>query len=313
MAQPTLHAWYSAEQVVSFFGEPNEAQQLCNGQWLIFATDVVCMTEIGQPPRAPHFKPASRFCWVADQPYQVNDQSECRFVPREVLASPDARNAIHLFVRPPNARQYLYAGKLSPSHVQSPEPENPGRAWFDLKPALPSSVWVGLGLQLGHLDFIAVERALDRLRRPTTVHDRLDVLQQLVEYWHGPISPDDGISDAEIGGVALPLPLRWWYRWAGKRTEVMSGQNFLFVPRDDRYRCRTLAAIDGRLHFQVENQGVYQWATLPVGDDPPVFGRYQCHGRWAREQTRAVRAPDPHLLVRGGDVPCQLWRFGRRA
>ena len=55
----------------------------------------------------------------------------------------------------------------------------------------------------------------------------------------------------------------------------MSGQNFLFVPRDYRYRFRILAVIDGRLHFHVENQGVYQWTTLPDGDDPPVFGRYK--------------------------------------
>jgi hypothetical protein len=61
MAQPQLYTWYSAEQAISFFGRPAEAQPLCNGQWLIFAADVVCMTEIGTPQRAPHFKQASRF------------------------------------------------------------------------------------------------------------------------------------------------------------------------------------------------------------------------------------------------------------
>ena len=86
-------------------------------------------------------------------------------------------------------------------------------AWFDLNQALPSSVWVRLGLSLGNLDFVAVDRALDRLRRPTTIHDRLDILHQLVDYWHGPIRPEDGMSDDEIGGVKLPLPLRWWYRF----------------------------------------------------------------------------------------------------
>ncbi len=35
----------------------------------------------------------------------------------------------------------------------------------------------------------------------------------------------------------------------------------------------------------LENQGVYQWTTLPDGDDPPVFGRYEDRGRWAREKT----------------------------
>ena len=92
------------------------------------------------------------------------------------------------------------------------------------------------------------------------------------------------MSDDEIGGVKLPLPLRWWYRWAGKRKDVMSGQNFLFVPRDYSHKYRILAVVAGRLHFYVENQGVYQWATLPDGDDPPVFGRYEYRGRWAREK-----------------------------
>ena len=104
MSQPQLYAWYAAEQAISFFGRPDEAQQLCNGQWLIFAADVVCMTEIGTSPKASHFKQASRFCWVADQPYRVNDRSWSNFVPLEVLASPVARNSIHLFVRVPNER-----------------------------------------------------------------------------------------------------------------------------------------------------------------------------------------------------------------
>jgi hypothetical protein len=133
-------------------------------------------------------------------------------------------------------------------------------------------------------DVTSLDRSLDQLGSPTTVHDRLDVLRQLVNFWHGPIRPEDGMSDVEIGGVPLPLPLRWWYRWAGKRNDVLSGQNFLFVPRDYRNKYRVLAVRDGRLRFYVENQGVYEWATLPNGDDPPVFGRYGLKGRWAQEQ-----------------------------
>lgn len=128
-----------------------------------------------------------------------------------------------------------------------------------------------------------LDQTLDRLRHPTTVYERLRVLEELVNYWHGPIRPEDGMSDDEIGGVKLPLPLRWWYRWAGKRKDVMSGQNFLFVPRDYNHKYRILAVVAGRLHFYVENQGVCQWATLPDGDDPPVFGRYEYRGRWAQE------------------------------
>jgi hypothetical protein len=124
---------------------------------------------------------------------------------------------------------------------------------------------------------------LERLRSPATVHDRLGVLKQLVDFWHGPIQPEDGISEAELAALP-PLPLPWWYRWAGRRPEVMSGQNYLFEPRpggEPGYR--GLAIEDGYLRFYIENQGVYDWSTLPHGDDPPVFGREACVGPWERE------------------------------
>jgi hypothetical protein len=133
------------------------------------------------------------------------------------------------------------------------------------------------------VDVAALDQALDRLRQPTTVHDRLAILQQLVEFWHGPILPQDGMSDAEMTSLPLPLPLRFWYRWAGRRAEIMSGQNILFVPRDFQNKYRMLRVTNGRLFFYVENQGVYQWSTLRQGDDPPVFGRYEGRGRWANE------------------------------
>src|SRR5262249_8559838 len=128
--------------------------------------------------------------------------------------------------------------------------ENRGIATFKLEPTLPSSVWVQLGpLRLGDLDVVALDHALDRLRQPTTVHDRLAILQRLIEFWHGPIPPEDGMTDAEMTSQPLPLPLRWWYRFAGKRTEIMSGQNILFVPRDFQNRHRMLQIVNDRLLF----------------------------------------------------------------
>ena len=285
MPHPQLYHWYSSEEAISFFGSRESAQRLCNDQWLIFPTTAICMTEIGEALKTSHFQKATRFCWVADQPYRVNDQNWSCFVPVQVIST--AQNfAIHLFVRPRQALQYLYAGELSPSYVQqSPGRENYGMALFGLNPALPSDVWIQLGgLRLGDVDFGVVDRALDRLRYPMTAEDRFGVLQQLVNYWHGPIQPEDGMSDIEIGSMPLPLPLRWWYRWAGKRTEIMTAQNILLVPRDYEHRHRMLALQNGRLIFYVENQGVYQWSTLPHGDDPPVFGRWECRGRWAPER-----------------------------
>jgi len=285
MPYPQLYRSYSGEQVISFFGEQDKVEWLCNGQWLIFPATVICMTQIGERPKTSHFHNGSRFCWVADQPYQLNGRSGPYFVPEQVIGSTVQKRSIHLFVRPPQAQQYLYASELSPSYrQQSPSRDNYGMAWFDLKSTLPSNVWAKLGgLRLGDVSFAAVDQAIDQLRHPTTVADRLGILKQLVNYWHAPIQPEHGMSDAEIGSMPLPLPLRWWYRWAGKRNEVMSGQNLLLVPRDDTLRKRMLALGDGHLFFYAENQGVYQWCTQPHGDDPPVFGRWECKGPWARE------------------------------
>src|SRR5262249_32313011 len=157
--------------------------------------------------------------------------------------------------------ELLYLGELEPSYVWIP----PGRmASFTLRPALPSSLWVRFGGHpLGNLDFTSLDRALNSLRGHTSVEDRLGVLQQLVEFWHDTIKPTDGFGDAELADVPLPLPLRWWYRWAGKRTEIMSGQNFLFRPVDKYWQ---LAVEDDHLLFYSENQGVYHWSTLTHGD-----------------------------------------------
>jgi hypothetical protein len=133
---------------------------------------------------------------------------------------------------------------------------------------------------LGNLDFTPVDRALDVLRGPTTVQDRLGVLQQLVDFWHAPIKPEDGFSEAELAGIHLPMPLRWWYRWAGKRDEIISGQNILCRPVDERWQ---LTVEGDHLRFYCENQGCYCWSTLTHGEEPPIFGRYNSADPWEQE------------------------------
>ena len=43
----------------------------------------------------------------------------------------------------------------------------------------------------------------------TLIEDRLSVLQHVVNFWHGPIRPEDGMSAAELAGSSLPAALRW--------------------------------------------------------------------------------------------------------
>jgi hypothetical protein len=287
VADPKLYDWYSAEEAISLFGAPEDGRHLCDGQWVIFPKIAICLAEIGKAEQKSYFQNGARFCWVADKPYQVNNAPLAHFVPAEVIAPGNKPYSIRLFARRPRSQsqKYLYIGELAPHYVmQFSLKEERGLACYELMPTLPSRVWLELGgLRSGDLDVATVDRALDRLRRPTAVEDRLDILQQIVNFWHGPIRPEDGMSDAEMTSLPIPAPLRFWYRWAGKRAEIMTGQNTLFVPRDFQNKNRMLQVVNGRLLFYVEDQGVYQWATLQHGDDPAVFGRHEAKGRWANE------------------------------
>ena len=98
----------------------------------------------------------------------------------------------------------------------------------------------------------------------------------MAEYWHGLIGPDDGIGKEELAAVDMPAPLRWWYRLAGRRKDIMSGQNMLLEPRKLKMK-------DGLLNFYGENQWVYEWATMQSGDDPPVYGRWNSTDPWQSE------------------------------
>ncbi len=102
------------------------------------------------------------------------------------------------------------------------------------------------------------------------------MLEKLVAYWHGQIRLEDGFSEKELNGLAIPYPLRWWYRRAGRRKKILSGQNLLLEPHK-------LLVRDGRLVFYGENQWCYEWATLFDGEDPPVFGREAITDPWEPE------------------------------
>lgn len=123
-----------------------------------------------------------------------------------------------------------------------------------------------------------LDEAFSQLGPHSATEDRLNVLRQVAEFWHGPIGFDDGFTEGELRGKPIPQPLRWWFRLAGHRTSIMSGQNDLL--------CSDKLAIDddGWLVFYVEAQGVYLWATLPEGDDPLVFGRFnEPENPWTEE------------------------------
>ena len=130
-----------------------------------------------------------------------------------------------------------------------------------------------------------VDAALHGLLHSSHTGEKLAALRALVDYWYGPIGPEDGIPTSELAGLALPRPLLEWYRWAGRRDEIMSGQNFMYRPdQPERPYARLEIDADDRVVFHVENQACYFWSTLRDGEDPPVFGRDAGNAPWIAEQ-----------------------------
>ena len=279
MGEPRLYERYDRNEAIALFGPQTEAWSRCDGQWIIFPHVLIGFAEIGEPPKKSPFISGGEFCWVAEKPYQASEDQHIKFVPPEIVSLHAAR-PIQLFVRRHDSERYRYVGELGPAcRFRINELGNFGEAYFSLSPALPSEVFADIGgFSPGDLDHASIDAALDRLSYPLSTEERLWVLQQLVAYWHRPISPEDGLREQELQGLAMPHPLRWWYRWAGCRSDIMSGQNFLLAPGQ-------LTIKDGLLEFYVENQYCYQWGTQIGGDDPPVFGRMKTTKQWEPEGT----------------------------
>jgi hypothetical protein len=288
VSQPVLYERYSRQEAVALFGSGQEAESHCDGQWLVFPDALVLLAAVGEPQMS-RFEAASRFCWAAEKPYRVGRHGDATFVPAEAVA-PHSDRPIHLFVRSLEQPTYLYAGRLSPSHCQRltyGTAANFGEAYFCLAPALPSATLAELGeYDPGDTDPTELDRSLESLATAPTAAERLAVLDRVVAYWHRPIAPGDGYDEGGLAGLRLPGPLRWWFRRAGRRAEVMSGQNRLLKPDEMQMR-------DGLLVFYGENQWCYEWATRVEGDDPPVFGREGESDPWRPEGVRLSE----HLIL----------------
>jgi len=157
-------------------------------------------------------------------------------------------------------------GKSGPRIQQSyPWSKEYVAAEFDLSPGSRKSNLQSLsGFDPGDLNHATLMYRFNGLHGKTTTEDRLEILRDVAEYWHGPIGPDDGIAEEEVTAVDMPVPLRWWYRLAGRRREIMSGQKHAVEPN-------TLKIERRPSQLYGENQWVYEWATKPSGDDLPYL------------------------------------------
>jgi hypothetical protein len=272
--EPQLYRRYRRDEIMALFGGDGGGETLGDGQWVILPEAVIGMITLGDPPAHPHFESAARFRWAAEKAQGVEPGlafETFRGKPRQ-----PSQGTIWLFVRRPSWDDYLCAGRLAPPNSWG----HRAGSWhvdFELSPTLPTAVWTALqGAPRVDHEHAGLDAMLSALGPSTTTQVRFATLQALVEYWHGKIGADDGLPDAALDGMRMPLVLKQWYRWAGRRLDVLSGQNFLLAPDELRIE-------DGRQFFYHENQACYLWATLPEGDDPPVFGREDERDAWQPE------------------------------
>ena len=83
-----------------------------------------------------------------------------------------------------------------------------------------------------------------------------------------------GYAASDLEGTLVPPALRGYYELAGR---LPTWNLHLVAPE-------ALTVESGRIRFVVEEQGVYSFATLPGGDDPPV---------WLVDEDRSVQLDEP--------------------
>jgi hypothetical protein len=278
---PDLYAGVSRARLLrDTFAAAEPLDRDASNQWWATPDALVCFAPVGdrrgRDAAESFFTDARHFEWVS--PGGPEDgPADFPGIPREIRARENGGRRLLLFVHSrPAPDDLTFIGEMEPAYTYGCRGKIQS-ARFELRSTVPSVVLERLGL-LG-VD-AAFPAALDRdlrslLARP--LEHRLATLRQLIEHWHGPLSPGDAYGPGELEGVEAPEPLVWWYRTGGKRSGVFDFQNRVLRPRDLYLR-------EGKLVFYVENQVVWEMATLPVGSDPPVWSRENDHrAHWIEE------------------------------
>jgi hypothetical protein len=283
---PTLYQYCTREEALALVGSGCVPETLY-GDWVVFPHVLLCFATVGNAPRLSYFPLSSHFCWVAPEPLALpygDEFAEDRsFWP---LGVDGRRLPIILFARPLGSNSFRCLGHLEPSSSGGTASLENGFLYLTgaearLYPTLPSQVWAELGWP-ERVDnpeaTAALDEALQRLGTDLRVEQRLEILQQLVEYWHGSPEAEDGYTEQELQGLDLPYPLHWWYRRYGKHRVVEQSGDWWLEPAALEH------GEDGRIIFLYENAGSFRWATT-CGADPPVWVQLNEEGEpWHLEE-----------------------------
>lgn len=111
----------------------------------------------------------------------------------------------------------------------------------------------------------------------TQVEERLAGLGRFLDRYYGPRQESYGDEPEQIEAIAMPAPLRQFYRMAGKRPPGNPGYTLedTFYSGAAMHHLYTLDSLrkdrEERLEFYGAYQGEWTGYTLLEGDDPPVW------------------------------------------
>ncbi|MCA9040063.1 MAG: hypothetical protein KDA65_06950 [Planctomycetaceae bacterium] len=106
-------------------------------------------------------------------------------------------------------------------------------------------------------------------------------LESFIDEWFQHEKPWSGVDEEKLNEVELPQPLKWLYGFAGEWHGKPFYWSTLFAHQDSLRGMEYLRkSEDGKLIFLDENQGMWQVATEPTGENPPVWYRYEDNGEW---------------------------------
>jgi hypothetical protein len=58
-----LHQWYTADEAIAAFGDARAAELLCDGQFAVLPTAILCLATLGNPATQPYILFPSSFVW----------------------------------------------------------------------------------------------------------------------------------------------------------------------------------------------------------------------------------------------------------
>ena len=137
--EPTLHETYTVDEAVAAFGSSGASELLCDGQFVVLPTAVLCMATVGDPATQTHFSSPSTMVW---RPGRIDYEpfDDYPWLPSKVreVWGPDRQKIKdhHVLVRLPGDEQFVYASK---AHLGSyGGPRSGGQPW-EQTATLPST------------------------------------------------------------------------------------------------------------------------------------------------------------------------------